>query len=314
MRLSSFKRANIKGFLFFLVFTAILAILNKLSKSYTTTLHIPIEITDVTIDKTIQDISPQGVDVSITLSGFALLRNAIVKPVLELPFTGLNTTDQSLYVHTLMEAGEPFKKAIHGNFEIEDLSENQIVVTVDQYGQKKVPIIPRLSFTYAGGYNAGKPLELTPDSVLITGAGSRLKDIRELSTISKNYTNITQSVTDEVVLDTTGLGILMEKEALTIAVFQDVTRFTEGNFSIPIQVVNDTIGEVQVFPKNVDVFFNARLDDFESIKPEDFKITCDFSAYREGDTFLPITLTESPDYILSTRLVTKQVRFIIVDQ
>ena len=86
------RNTSIKGFLFFLILTTILAVLIKLSKTYTTTLQIPIQVSDVVIDKTVQEITPQQLEAAVTMSGFSLLRNMFSEPILELPFSKLTET------------------------------------------------------------------------------------------------------------------------------------------------------------------------------------------------------------------------------
>lgn len=308
------RNTSIKGFLFFLILTTILAVLIKLSKTYTTTLQIPIQVSDVVIDKTVQEITPQQLEAAVTMSGFSLLRNMFSEPILELPFSKLTETKPGTYNYTLHKTAQPIAKAIIGDFQTETLSHNTITVVIEHFEQKKVPIKSKLSFAFSNGYDKSAPLQLSPDSILVTGTSTKLSKINEVFTVQKTYTAVRESIQDKIAIDTTGLNALIDPKNHTISVIQDVTKFTEGSFSIPVKIVNDTEQRIQIFPKNVNVIFNVSLEKFEAVKPENFTVISNFNTHKTGDTFLPLELVAWPKELLNVRLATKQVRFISIDK
>lgn len=313
-RLINFRNSNIKEFFFFFLLTTILAILIKLSETYTTTIEIPIEITEVAIDKTIENINPDYIEVSVSLSGFGLLQNKIFKPLLKIPFTRFESLDNGALEYRPKDPEVEMTKVLKGQFQVNAMTSDKITLRTEKFLQKKVSIKSAITFQYASGYNAVDSLIITPQLVTITGAASKIAEINTLYTVSKTYDNVIESITDQIALDTTGLGIRLRKEDFNVSIFQNVTKFTEGNFNVPIQILNDDTNQIQIFPKNVNVFFNVSLEDYESISPEDFLVTCDFATIEKENTFLSLQLAKVPEKILNARLETKQVRFIIVDQ
>ena len=313
-RLLSFKNTNIKEFFFFLILTALLAIISKLSKTYTAVIDIPIEITALPIDKTIEAKNPNHIEASVSLSGFTLLRNRLFKPVFQMSFSKFETVNENTLVYKINEPQVEMDGILRGQFKINAIVPNTISVIVDRYIQKEVPVKSAIKFEYTNGYNAMDNLLITPQMVTITGPASKLESINAIYTVDKTYDNVIKSIKEEVALDTTGLGIRLKKEDFKISISQEVTKFTEGSFTIPIQVVNDDTNQVQIFPKNVNVFFNVSLDAYESINREDFMVTCDFNDIENESNFLSLRLAKFPDKLHNTRLETKQVRFIIVDQ
>jgi len=310
----SFKNSNIKEFSFFFLLTAVLAILIKLSETYTTTIEIPIEITEVAIDKTIESRSPDQLEASISLSGFALLRNSIFKPVFEVAFSKFESLDNGTLEYQIKDPQVEMATVLKGQFQVKAITSDKINVSIENFFQKEVPVKSAIKFEYASGYNAIDSLRITPEQVTITGAASKVAAIDAVYTVSKTYDNVIESVSDQVALDTTNLEIRLRKEDFNVSIIQNVAKFTEGNFNVPIQILNDDINQVQIFPKNVNVFFNVSLEDYESISSEGFLVTCDFATIEKENNFLSLRLAKFPDKLRNVRLETKQVRFIIVDQ
>ncbi len=315
MRLLATRRSGFKGFLFFLGLTTCMAIISKLSKQYTTSLQIPVSITQVETNKVIEHVSPTQLNLNMSMSGFSLLRNAFHKPDLEIPFSQLQPTNDSLnYELKVIDKPAVLETAVKGNFTINPSSSSEIQVKVGIYDQKYVAVKPQIEFDFVQGFNKSRPLIIEPDSVLISGSALQLKEIEFIPTTYTKYAKVDASVEKKVRLDTTGLAILVENNSFEISVKQEVSKFTEGQFNIPIKILNDPKKSLKIFPKNVDVFFNASLTNFSNIKSEDFEVFCDFSAYKEGDSFLPLELKRKLDHVSSARLGTKQVRFIIIDK
>ena len=86
-RRTFFRSSDARGFLFFLLLTSVVAVLIKLSKEYTKMYTVPIEITNIPLDKTVNEIRPEEVIFKAQLSGFSLLMNSLRRQELKIDFS-----------------------------------------------------------------------------------------------------------------------------------------------------------------------------------------------------------------------------------
>ena len=108
-------------------------------------------------------------------------------------------------------------------------------------------------------------------------------------------------------------GIKVKLSSYTFGYSQEVTKFTEGSFSIPVKIIHNNTNEVKIFPKTVDVFFTVPLEAYESVKASDFEVVCDFNTHSSQDDFIVVELKKSPAIVKSARLGIKQIKYIVVN-
>ncbi|WP_299766677.1 hypothetical protein [uncultured Dokdonia sp.] len=309
----TFKRTNVREFLFFLMLTTILAVLIKLSKNYTKIYSLPVTVVNTPIDKVVSNLEPEELEVTTSLSGFALLSNQFSDFELAIDFSQLEKTSNKKYQY--VPEGHPLEiaNAFSGISEVTAVRPKQIEIQIDSLASKDVPVTSFLSSEYKTGYGPNGKATLTPSVVRIVGPKAYIDTITSVQTISKSITGISENIETQLAIDSLALHKEIKLSSYEVVYTQEVAKFTEGSFSIPVKLINTDGVDVKIFPKTVDIYFTVPIDAYESITVNDFEIICDFKKRNSEDDFIVLTIKRAPIEVRSTRLATKQIKYIVVN-
>jgi len=89
-------------------------------------------------------------------------------------------------------------------------------------------------------------------------------------------------------------------------------KFTEGKVEIPIKLLNVPEGtNVVIFPKDVVIYYQVSLKNFEKIDSSSFLVAVDFKNAKDSDGFLIAQILEEPKQVNNIRLNEKKIQFVI---
>lgn len=302
-----------REFAFFLLLTSIVAGLIKLSKPYTTTCEMVVNLTDLPIDKTVRSISPSTVEVNVTSSGFALLRNKMKSLEFNIPFKTLTRSSDGIFVYDVNNHQELVKESLKGDVEILNVQPGQLSLNIDSMSSKMVPVEAHVMITYASGYGQKGGMTIEPDSVLIVGSSTLLDKIDVVNTDALSLKEVSSTVQEVISIKNTDSTGVLTYNAQEVVVKQEVTKYTEGSVTVPVEIQNESNSVIKILPKTVEIVYTVELEEFDSISPSDFLVTCSYDSSSDVNSYLPLTITTKPDKVTSARLVNKQVKFIVVN-
>ncbi|WP_405211791.1 hypothetical protein [Dokdonia sp. Asnod2-E02] len=302
-----------REFLFFLLFTTIIAGLIKLSKTYKTQYEVTVEVVDIPLDRTIQEINPELIKINAEGSGFSLLTNAIDTPVLRLPFNELNKVSGETYQYNITARSLALKEVIDNEGSVLAIAPSQVVIAVDSVASKRIPVLSKITFSYKTGYGAKSKMRIEPDSITIVGPAGSITKVNEVFTTSKELLEIDSKIQDQVALSMLELPEDVRLSQKEVAVIQDVSKFTEGKIVVPITILNDADAQVKILPKIAEVSYIVELENFDKITASDFLVTCDYANATDTDAYLPLKISKAPASVKVARLINKQVKFIVIN-
>lgn len=309
----SFKRSNVREFLFFLLLTSIFAVLSKLSKEYTKVYTVSMSVINVPLDNVMSSIEPQTIEVTTTLNGFALLSNQFSDFDLAIDFTQLEKT--SIQTYRYIPDGHPVEiaNALSGVSKVTATRPQQVIIDIDKLASKEIPVIPNVNVSYKTGYGPKETPQLAPSSVKVVGPKAYIDTITSIKTQTQEFTDISGNIQKQLTIETSTLPDQVKLSSYAFGYSQEVTKFTEGSFSIPVKIIHNNTNEVKIFPKTVDVFFTVPLEAYEAVKASDFEVVCDFNKHSSQDDFIVVELKKTPTIVKSARLGIKQIKFIVVN-
>ncbi|WP_035334291.1 hypothetical protein [Dokdonia sp. PRO95] len=302
-----------REFFFFLLLTTIVAALIKLSKTYNTQYEVALSVTDVPLDRTIQTIAPELIKIQTEGSGFSLLANALDAPVAAIPYEQLDQVSKRDFVFNTNENQQVIKSVMNGDLSILSMTPSQITITIDSVASKQVPVISKATLDYKSGYGGRNKMTIVPDSVTVVGPSSLLSNIRFIPTEQKEILNINTDLSEKVQLSLDALPDELKISHKSITLHQEIAKFTEGKITVPITVLNDPEKRVKILPKTAEIIYLVELENFESITPSDFLVTCDYATASNADAYLTLKIAREPKGVKSVRLINKQVKFIVVN-
>jgi len=299
-----FKQKRFRLFLASLIVSFLMWFITNLSKQYTKQVPVKINFTKV----------PQGnlveckdtiLWVKIKGSGFSLWSNQLHQLQYNIK------VDENKERWNWQNNQYSFSQIVPKNIEVVNVNPVSIKFTQFKLVHKKVAVQYDINVTPKLGYGVTK-YTVKPDSVVIYGHQKEIKEIKVVKTEKLHFDNVTESISGKASLLLPAKVIQVSEK--TISYKYDVERYTQGDFLVPIQLINVPEGvEVSIFPKQIHVQFQSPLSLFETYKPHHFLLTVDCSAL-ENKTALPIVLKDIPKGMKNVRLLKKSVTFLVLNK
>ena len=139
---------------------------------------------------------------------------------------------------------------------------------------KRVPIKPMVSLSFADQYMALGPLKLTPDSVTVYGDAMHLEDLEYVTTATILHSEISDDLNGMVTLDKiTGMRLSVDD----VHYQMDVSRYIEVRNMVPVEIINVPAGKEYVaVPSEVEVF-SACVFPLKSDPSKGMKLVADYN-------------------------------------
>ena len=232
----SVKKASLKTFGFFLLFSSFIWFSVQISKEYTQIIDIPVSYVNIPLDKSITKERPGFLKLRIQDKGFAIWYYKLFKPEVELDL-GKAFEQNGNLVYNFEANRETLEDQVNINFEKARFIQESLAIAYQPKKIKKVKINPRIHLSYAVGYSASNEVSLNPDSIKVSGPESIIDTLQSLQTVKLQVNNIKADVSGKVDVDTSNLGML-SFYTTKVNYSQEVEKFTEGSVKVPVTVLN----------------------------------------------------------------------------
>lgn len=310
LRKPRFKRASVKTFSFFLIFSAIVWVLVQFSKTYTQLIEIPVNYINAPLDKSISEERPDHIDLQLQDNGFNIYYYKIFNPQLDVDLSKAKELNKNL-VYSLQNHLTEIEEQIKIDFENSRIIQEEIVVPFQFKKEKILKVIPNIEVNYAVGYSSDDPIKLSPDSVKVSGPEKIIDTLQSVPTKSITLDKVNTDLNGNVAINTSGLEELSFYDN-SVKYSQKVEKFTEGSVEIAVEVVNVPANlNLAYFPKTVVVYYQVNLKNFENVSPADFRVVCDYKEVSEGEDYMIAQVVEKPGFIHNIRLNERRIQFVI---
>lgn len=304
------QRGPLKTFLFFLGFSAVIWLFVQFSKQYIEPVELPIKYVNVPQDKILSSDIPGVLDLRVRDYGINIARYKLFPPELEIDVTEAREQDGQL-VYDLQAQKTAVLSQINLDYEDATFMQSTINIPFEQRAVKTVNVVSNIELGFAVGYSALEDVRLDPDTVKVSGPSSILDTLEQVYTVPLKINNINKDIRDKIKLDKKNLSkVSFFQDEVNFSVRTD--KFTEGRVEIPVEVINVPDGmNVVVFPKEVVVFYQVSLNDFDKVSAEDFRVVVDFKDAKDSDGYLLAQVQEKPKLVNNIRLSEKRIQFVI---
>lgn len=224
----------------------------SMRETYTVSVRVPIEVAALPSGQALRESPPATVAAQVQGEGWDLLAFTRGVPAVRVAAES-PTVD---VVTALSEGGLPSGIAVVG------AQPRTFVLALDTRTSRRVPIRFVSDLSLAPSFGLIRPPQLSPDSVVVSGAQSLLGGLRDWPTQPFALKDIRQSTTRWVLLQDT-LGGLLEPDRRQTLVSIQVGRFTEGERLLDIVVQNRPPGAptVRFDPAQVRAVYRVPSDD-----------------------------------------------------
>jgi hypothetical protein len=180
-------------------------------------------------------------------------------------------------------------------------------VELDVLQTKKVPVKPDVELSLAPGYIFVDPLIIMPDSVILSGPRTFVRQFSEMPTEKLVLENISGSVTQEIALEFTSKNnIQLDKKRVRIQ--QKVDQLGERELTnIPLTVLNLGRGQkAEIIPSTATLTVTGAIENLKTIQPEDIKIVFDIAKIWRSDEYYYTPTIDLPSGLSSWEKLTPE--------
>ena len=306
-----FKTKKVNVFLLFLGLSFSFLILTKLSKDYTQTVIFDINKTNIPEEKIIVSDSTHKLEVTLRTYGFKLLSYLFYKPKIEFDFSNIDK-NKTHYLWDNKNNNAEIINQFDANIQIISINPDTLFFRYDENFVKIVPVKLAQDIQFSQGYDLLKSIELNPDSVRVIGPKVLLDSINTIETQVFKLKDVNQNISSVVKLNPQIKNEQISYSDKTIQVKATVTKFTEGEVEVPVEVLNVPDGiTLSYYPKTIRIYFYTSLQAYSKITANDFKVECDYKLFSEARNFLEPNIVVKPKSVKSARLNTNKIEFII---
>jgi hypothetical protein len=303
-------------FLFFVIVSTAFWFVRSLGLQYETNVTYPVRYTDFPENKVLIGDIPQKLVLRVRASGFSILKCRLNLNVIPLRFNvnsfAMNNSGKDTYLVITGNIRDMLSEELD-QVKILSISPDTLFFRLTDIVTRKVPVMPELKMNdrfYQEQFTQNGNIEVSPDSITISGPDNVVNSIHYILTEPITFTNLKDTVTtDSKLKPVKSLTYSVEKVKVTIP----VDRFTEVENNLPVQSVNvpDSLSMIAI-PGQVKVTYHICLSNYPKMvhNPLLPRINYkDISLTHSGR--LTVFLADTPRVISNVRFNPPEIEFLI---
>lgn len=310
--LNKTKNVKVNRFLFFLLLATIFWILTKFSREFTATMSAKIEYVKMPDTVTLAKNNLKNITFDLTANGFEILFYKFKRPTIEITVEDYYTSENSEFKISRAELTSLIYANFNKNFNIKNVSVEELDVRLDPIVIKKVPVIARAELTYKDGFKPIDSMQIVPDSVTLSGPSGSLEDIDTIETAQFAIKNIEEDIVKTVNVVNPSSEIKSIKPD-KVEILLTVAEFSQGRFTLPVEVINLPPNvDIKMLQQSVEVSFDVPVSDFSEINKDSFRVVCDYSQRENDENFMLPFLEKKPYNARNVIFSPKKIDFFIL--
>lgn len=292
-------------------------LLNALNKTYNKNVNVVIKYINKPSHLAFSRIPPRTVEVEVRGDGFSLLQieNEVQNDTAVIDLSTL-AFEQSQNKKRASISSKTITNKIQGslsnNMFISRVSVDSIAITLEPSIRKQVFIQPNINVVLANGLTLEVPISADPNYVEVFGPASKLQEIDTLFTDFVDFGEISKSSEAET-------RIIYDKNVLlpatkTVNVQVRAEQITEGEISVPLQVITADSLRVRLLPEEVKIKYTTGLSHFDDITPALFQAQVFYKSTANAPSKLPVVVNEVPNFINVLSISPERVDYLLMNK
>jgi len=266
---------------------------------YTVAQQIPVVLENVRAGKALKYPVPKSMTVHFRGTGWALAE-LYLSPNVRYFVDGSSLGPEN-FVVTGRDLMEHIRLPV--SLQVVDVKPETLMLALDEYKEKQVPILVHIATDYREGYGQVGPIRVTPESVRIGGTKKIIESVSEWPTVFRKFDNLRSTVDIELPLEDPP-NYSIELFRLNARLQINVQPFAEKTFpGIRITASNVPPGREVVFiPSRIDLIVRGGIEQLARVVSSDFQATVDYQNLLEDSagTVIP-GLVSPPDVKVISR-------------
>ena len=268
---------------------------------------LPVAYTNIPDEVFFETPLPDQIEITIRDNGRLLRQVKHSHPTLTINMADKLTPD-GYQLHISAETLRPkLQDILPGSTTVQHIRPEAIEAQYSLQTKKVVPVQLRAHCTLAEQYQLKYAPKLIPENVTIYGDSQVISHIQQIYTDSLVITDLRDSVSKTVALQTTNNVRLSAKSVQATWVAE---QFTDKSFVLPIRVADlPNTESMHLFPNEVTLMVRVGISHFAQITEQDFNVYCPYPDPQQKT--LPVIVETNNPYITKIRTSVQDVEYII---
>jgi hypothetical protein len=307
----NYKNSKLKWFLFFLILATIFWVLTKFSREFTSTMRAKINYDNIPETTALSDKNHNSITFDLTANGFEILFYKFKKPKVDVEVGKYYSKEKNSFTISKNELMRMVASNFNRNLDVKNLSVEELNVYLDPIVLKKVRVIAKTNISFKKGFKAVDSIKIIPDSITIAGPSGSLKNITAVETELISLQKVDNNISETAKIITPSKEVVSVKPN-NVAVELAVAEFSQGKFSLPVEVINQPPDlEIKLVPNTITLSFDVSVNEFAKITKDNFRVVCDYSKRNSKENFMLPYLEKKPDNIFNATFEPKKVDFFL---
>ena len=284
-----------------------------MSKEYVAVVSLNISYDELPQDKVLQTAPEKELQIIAKGSGFKLLSTRFFNHSVQLKTTNLSKNKEDKYFFLTSNQRLHIQRQLVSGLQLEAFFKDTIYLEIGDLVSKKVPVKSNLKIEYRIGFDALKPIEIKPDSILVSGTEKQLKAIKSLTFKPLVLENVSANFREKATLIVPQNLKNVKHNINEVVLTGFVEKYTEGSFEIPFTIKNLPKNvNITTFPKLVKVVFKVDLPRFNSVKERSFTVVCDYRVSEiNGFSYLIPKIVSKPGFVKNVKITPNKIGYLI---
>lgn len=268
---------------------------------------LPVAYTNIPDEVFFETPLPDQIEITIRDNGRLLRQVKHSHPTLTINMADKLTPDGH-QLHISAETLRPkLQDILPGSTTVQHIRPEAIEAQYSFQTKKVVPVQLRAHCTLAEQYQLKYAPKLIPENVTIYGDSQVISHIQQIYTDSLVITDLRDSVSKTVALQTPNNVRLSAKSVQATWVAE---QFTDKSFVLPIRVADlPNTESMHLFPNEVTLVVRVGISHFAQITEQDFNVYCPYPDPQQKT--LPVIVETNNPYITKIRTSVQDVEYII---
>jgi len=237
------------------LFSVILWVSISLSNDYYATFEIPLKLVNFPTGYATGTPLPEKVSIKVKGKGWKLIAVNLTSESDYIVPVGKETGRRTINLFNYYAENQ----WLSSDVEVINISPDTLSFFVEKIASKKVKIIPNLNLNFRNGYGLASKIIVTPDSTIISGPASYVRNMKSVPTESTEFNDLSDKIVEQISLkDIPG----MTYKNKYISVSLDVQKIVDKNFNNLLVKIVDVPRDrnVILLPNRISIAVRGGID------------------------------------------------------
>ncbi|MEX2572882.1 MAG: CdaR family protein, partial [Balneolaceae bacterium] len=228
----------------------------NLSRDFNITVELPLEVGNLPQEMALTTDPPDAAFVGVSGEGWALISLYNNPPEIQVD---VNEEDVNLFEKVQNQI------SVLSDVNITNVDPYRLDLNLEEKIRKEVPVEAHLDIETRNRYEIiGEP-DLEPQTVVISGAASRIQEIEGVDTRLVELVDVHEDLDLELEIEVPERGIAVSPDKIRYTV--EVTEFTEGEARIPVRIRNLPPGQAVTYnPSTITVTYTVPIHQYSEVQ------------------------------------------------